>query len=124
MFLFHNSWIINFGSRTASATKSSGSKMVVIKLKIYLLVAGSFFLTDFSVSFSGCHNTSRARSIGISSRSRFMSVDFTVFVDDSDFKMSWLFDGNFVKLNPPFDNICLTFVDIFIVSSLFENESR
>ena len=124
MFLFHNSCIINFGSRTASATKSSGSKMVVIKLRIYLLVAGSFFLTDFSVSFSGCHNTSRARSIGISSRSRFMSVDFTVFVDDSDFKMSWLFDGNFVKLNPPFDNNCLTFVDIFIVSSLFENESR
>ena len=37
-----------------------------------------------------------------------MSADFTVFVDDREFKMSWLFDKNFVNLNPPFDNNCLT----------------
>ena len=39
-----------------------------------------------------------------------MSVNFTVFVDDKGFKMSWLFDEDFVKLNPPFDNNCLTFL--------------
>ena len=38
--------------------------------------------------------------------------------------MSWLFDENFVKLNSPFGNNCLTFVDTFIASSLSENESR
>ena len=37
-----------------------------------------------------------------------MSADFTVFVDVREFKMSWLFDEKFVKLNPPFDNNCLT----------------
>lgn len=92
MFFFHNSWIINFGSRTAGVTKPNGSKMVQIKLRISLsLGCGKFFLTDliFSVFFSGCHNTPSARSIGILSKSRFMSVDFTVFVDDKDFKMSW-----------------------------------
>ena len=106
MLLFHNSCIISFGSRTAVVTKPSGSKMVLIKLRISLLVAGSFFSIDliFSMSFSGCHNTPRARSIGISSRFRFMSVHFTMFVYDKDFKMSWLFDKIFVKLNPPFDN--------------------
>ena len=94
MFLFHNSCIINFGSRTAGFTKPSGSKMVLIKLRISLLVAGSFFSTDLilNVSFSGCRNTPRARYIGISSSSRFISADFTVFVDGKDFKMSRLFD--------------------------------
>ena len=76
------------------------------------------------MSSSGCHKTPRARSIGISSKSRFTSVDFTAFVLDKDFKMSWLFDENFVKLNSPFGNNCLTFVDTFIASSLSENESR
>ena len=42
-----------------------------------------------------------------------MSVDFTVFVYDKDFKMLWLFDENFIKLNPPLDNNFLTFVDIY-----------
>ena len=53
-----------------------------------------------------------------------MFVGFTVFVDDKDFKMSWLFDENFVKLNPLSDNNCLALFDTFIASSLFENESK
>ena len=72
------------------------------------------------MSFSGCRNTPKARSIGISSRSRFMSVDFTVFVDDKDFKMLWLFDENFIKLNPPLDNNFLTFVDIYCFLFVWE----
>ena len=62
MFLFHNSCIINFGSRTAGFTKPSGSKMILIKLRISLLVAGSFFSTDLilNVSFSGCRSSPRA----------------------------------------------------------------
>ena len=100
--------------------------MVLIKLRTSLLVVESFFSTAliFSVYFSSCHNTPRTFSIGILCRPRFMSVDFTVFVDDKDFKMSWLFEKNFVKLNPPFDNNCLAFVGTFIAYSFFENRSR
>ena len=36
LFLFHNSCVINFGSRTAGVTKPSGSKMVLVKLRISL----------------------------------------------------------------------------------------
>ena len=72
--------------------------MVLIKLRTSFLVVESFFSTDliFSVSFSGCHNTPRTCSIGILSRPRFISVDLTVFVDYKDFKMSWLFEKNFL----------------------------
>ena len=100
--------------------------MLLIKIRISLLVAGSFFSTDliFSVSFTGYHNILRTCSIGILYRSNFISVDFKVLVDDKEFKMSWWFDENFVKLNPPFDNNCLAFIDTFTDSSLSENKSR
>ena len=54
MFLFHSSCIINFGSRTAGVTKPSGSKMILIKPSISLLVAGRFFLIDLIFSMSLC----------------------------------------------------------------------
>ena len=103
LLLFHNSCVINFGSRTAGVTKPSGSKMVLIKLRISLSVAGSFLSIDlvFSLPLYGCHNTPRPRFIGISSR--FMSVKFTVSLDDKDFKVLWLLLGsNWHNMESPF----------------------
>ena len=54
LLLFHNSCVINFGSRTAGFTKPSGSKMVLIKLRISLSRLREVFyrLIWFSVCLS------------------------------------------------------------------------
>ena len=54
LFLFHNSCVINFGSRTAGVTKPSGSKMVLVKLRISLSRLREVFyrLIWFSVCLS------------------------------------------------------------------------
>ena len=54
LFLFHNSCVINFGSRTAGVTTPSGSKMVLVKLRISLSRLREVFyrLIWFSVCLS------------------------------------------------------------------------
>ena len=118
--------MIHFGSIKAGIRMPNRSKIELTKLSIprFVLETSLYITLICNTSCSGSHNIHNVRSIDVWFKSKFTSLFFNGNSCEVYFRISWLFETNLVRLNPPVFRSCITSTITLIPCSNEGNESK